>query len=210
MRSTLPPRAARLLRRMPRMTVYSGMELLLLSLVAVQAARLVWAGLAPIGPLGTWQASMPLPPPSAAAQNWTFDPFFRLDGASGPAVVTSLPLTLHGVREDRASGRGSAIIGTPDGQQASYVVGEEIMPGVRLQKVQFDSVTLSRNGVEEQLFLDQSSPAGGASAAKTLSAAPAARQGAGSRPQPSRSPGSAGAIPPLPRTLPRPPLGKNQ
>jgi general secretion pathway protein C len=85
-------------------------------------------------------------------------------------VVTSLPLTLHGVREDRATGRGSAIIATPDGQQNSIGVGEEIMPGVTLTGVGPDSVTISRGGVAEQLFL------GAAPAGETLpdaSAAPA-------------------------------------
>jgi general secretion pathway protein C len=73
--------------------------------------------------------------------------------------VTSLNLKLFGVREDRASGRGSAIIGIGDGQQRSFLVGDEVMPGVTLTAVGFDSVTVSRGGAPEQLFLDQSPPA---------------------------------------------------
>jgi general secretion pathway protein C len=73
--------------------------------------------------------------------------------------VTSLNLKLFGVREDRASGRGSAIIGTQDGQQRSFAVGEEIIPGVTLTAVGFDNITVSRGGTAEQLFLDQSPPA---------------------------------------------------
>lgn len=92
--------------------------------------------------------------PSAFA---AFDPFFRLNlGADGPGVVTSLNLTLHGVRADSVSGRGSAIIGLPDGVQNSYAVGEEIVPGAVLAAVAFDSVTILRDGARETLYLDQS------------------------------------------------------
>ena len=80
-------------------------------------------------------------------------------------MVTSLNLTLFGIREDRASGRGSAIVATPDGVQRSYMVGEEIMPGVRLAGVEFDSITIDRGGTSEQLYLDQSQPATVAGAA---------------------------------------------
>ena len=86
----------------------------------------------------------------------------------GPTVVTSLNLKLYGVREDRATGRGAAIIALPDGRQMNFAVGEEIMPGVTLTAVGFDNVTISRNGTAEQIFLDQSGPAqavGGAPAA---------------------------------------------
>ena len=85
--------------------------------------------------------------------------------SAAPVVVTSLAVQLFGVRVDRASGRDGAILSTPDGVQGSYAVGDEIMPGVRLAAVREDGVTLSRNGVREQLFLDQSVPAANAAAA---------------------------------------------
>lgn len=162
MRLALDPRARRLLRRLPRNTVYSTMELVLLSLLAVQCARLAWTLVTPLGPVGDWKAGSALRPasPGSSAVLGSFDPFFRLSGGGAtPAVVTSLNLKLFGVREDRASGRGSAIIGTPDGQQRSFAVGEEIMPGVTLTAVGYDNVTVSRGGTAEQLFLDQSTPA---------------------------------------------------
>jgi general secretion pathway protein C len=128
----------------------------------MQCARLVWALVTPLGPVGEWKTAAALRPvqqPSSALLG-SFDPFFRATaGAATPAVVTSLNLQLFGVREDRASGRGSAIIGLADGQQRSFVIGEEIMPGVTLTGVGFDNVTVSRNGAPEQLFLDQSPPA---------------------------------------------------
>jgi len=167
MRLALDPRARRLLRRVPRTTVYSAMELLLLSVLAVQCARLVWTLVTPVGPGGEWKAAAALrpPAPASAALLGSFDPFFRVNNqGAAPVVVTSLNLKLFGVREDRASGRGSAIIATPDGTQRNFAVGEEIVPGVTLTGVAFDHVTVSRGGTSEQLFLDQSSaaPAAGA------------------------------------------------
>jgi general secretion pathway protein C len=157
MRLTLDPRARRLLRRVPRTNVYTLLELALLSLLAIQCARLVWTIATPVGPVGDWKAG--IGPSAPAGLLGSFDPFFRLSAAGGPVVVTSLNLKLHGVRQDQASGRGSAIIATPDGQQKSFAVGDEIVPGVTLTEVGFDSVTLSRGGAAEQLFMDQSSDA---------------------------------------------------
>jgi general secretion pathway protein C len=159
MRQPVDIRSARLLARLPRPTVYTLAELVLLVLIAVQAARLVWILVTPVGPVGDWRPANMLAAPGDPSALASFDPFFRLSGGAGPAVVTSLNLKLYGVREDRASGRGSAIIALPDGRQASFAVGEEIMPGVTLSAVGFDNVTISRNGQAEQIFLDQSPPA---------------------------------------------------
>jgi general secretion pathway protein C len=173
MRQEVEISPARLLVRMQRPTVYTLAELLLLLLIAVQAARLVWILLVPVGPVGDWKAAGALTAPADSSALVAFDPFFRLDGAAGPAVVTSLNLKLYGVREDRATGRGSAIIALPDGRQMDFAVGEEIMPGVTLTAVGFDNVTISRNGVAEQIFLDQSPPAQTIGAPETVAQAPA-------------------------------------
>lgn len=197
MRMSLSPRARRLLRRVPRTTVYSAMELLLLSLLAVQCARLFWALLTPLGPVGEWKTAAALRPvvQASPALLGSFDPFFRLAGTSNaPVVVTSLNIKLFGVREDRASGRGSAIIGTAEGQQRSYAVGEEIMPGVTLTAVGFDNVTITRAGTPEQIFLDQpASPTEG-----TL-------PGANFAPAPPPPASVMPAVPPAPQTAPPPP-----
>ena len=161
MRIGLDPRTRRLLRRLPPTNIYSLAEVALIGLLAVQCARLFWTVLTPVGSVGEWQASVPAAPVAAASPELlaTFDPFFRLAGDTAPVAVTSLDLKLFGVREDRASGRGSAIIGIPEGQQRSFVVGEEIMPGVVLVGVGFDHVTITRSGAREQVFIDQSAPA---------------------------------------------------
>jgi general secretion pathway protein C len=142
---------------------------LLILVLTVQFARLVWAVFAPVGPIGDWQ-SQTVARVASGPTDAAFDPFFRLQAAAGPVQVTSLSLKLFGVRVDSATGRGSAIIATPDGQQSSFAVGEDVMPGVRLVKVDFDGVTIERGGASEQIFLDQSvaapliSPAGGGAA----------------------------------------------
>ena len=156
MRISLDSRAQRLLHRVSRTNIYTGLELLLLSLLAIQCARLAWTIVTPVGPIGDWRPDSALRPAAPAGLLGSFDPFFRISGQSGPVVVTSLNLTLYGIRQDQASGRGSAIIATPDGVQRSFAVGEEIVPGVTLTSVDFDSVTISRGGTREQLFMDQS------------------------------------------------------
>ncbi len=187
------PRTGRLLGRLPRFTALSAVELLLLALIAVQAARLVWTLVTPVGPVGEWRTPATLMAGGDAALA-EFDPFFRLSAAGGPAVVTSLNLKLYGVREDRATGRGSAIIALPDGTQRSFGVGEEIVPGVTLASVGFDHVTINRGGTAEQIFLDQSEPAGAAANAPPTAptAAPAPSQ-PGSTPAPAPAPPSTGA-----------------
>lgn len=164
MRLVLDARARAFMRRVPVTTVYTGAELLLIALLAVQGARLVWAVATPVGPVGTWRPEQGALPGSAQAILRGFDPFFRINGgdAAGPAVVTDLQLTLFGTRIDEAQGGGSAIVAGPDGVQQSVAVGQEIMPGVRLKSVAFDHVTIDRGGAAEDLFLvqaDASAPA---------------------------------------------------
>jgi general secretion pathway protein C len=114
---------------------------------------LVWTLFAPVDPVGEWRSRAAAPPSDSVFSE--FDPFFRRSNAG---AATALNLKLYGVREDRATGRGSAILALPDGSQRSFGVGEEIMPGVTLASVGFDSVTINRGAVGEQIFLDQSRP----------------------------------------------------
>jgi general secretion pathway protein C len=183
MRLMIDARARRILRRLPRVNVYSVAELLLLALVAVQGARLIWAVLNPVAPVGDWR------PVQVSATGTDilsgFDPFFRLSAASSSqATVTSLQLTLFGTRIDEAMGRGSAILAGPDGVQKSVEVGEEIVPGVRLKAVAFDHITVDRGGAAEDLFLDQSGavapvqPGAGATMPGAPASSPVANAGA--------------------------------
>lgn len=144
--------------RMSPDSVVSGLELLVLALLALQVARLGWTIATPVTPLGRWEPAAAAAPVTTGGLS-DYDPFFRSNVSNAAVVVSSLELTLLGTRVDSVSGRGSAIIATQDGQQASYLVGETVLPGVTLQAVAFDNVTLARGGVAESLFLDQSSDA---------------------------------------------------
>lgn len=131
-------------------------------MTAVQTARLFWILITPVGPVNDWRApSVNIVPQSARMALFAgFDPFFRNDAAAAsPQNVTSLSLTLFGVRTNESSGGGSAIIAGEDGVQNSFAIGEEVAPGVTLDSVAFDHVILSRGGVKESLYLDQSVPA---------------------------------------------------
>lgn len=129
-----------------------------LILLGVQLSRLALATFTPAGPLGH-----PVSSGSAAAAEkiaLRFDPFFRAEATqAGAAMVTGLPLKLYGTRQDFATGRGSAIIATPDGVQSSFAVGDAVMPGARLVVVAGDHVEIERSGARERLYLDQSVPA---------------------------------------------------
>lgn len=168
----VPRQSARRLAR--RISIYKSVELLLIAALAVLAARLVWAVVTPLGPMGAWRLNEPGVEEGAADILRGATPFFRLDPArpDAPAAsVTSLNLTVFGIRLDSATGRGSAIIATPDGVQQSFLVGDEILPGVTLKAVAFDHITLVRGGSEEALFIDQS---GGAQAITQPSPEPGA------------------------------------
>lgn len=138
-------------------------ERLLLALLALQIVRLIWVVLTPVGSFGPWEGRQAqiLSPSARQALFASFDPFFRTGAPQqqGGGVVTSLALTVYGIRLNEGSGLGSAIISTPDGVQNSFAVGDEILPGVVLKAVAFDHVTIDRGGVAEQVFLDQSTPA---------------------------------------------------
>ncbi|MBZ9646197.1 PDZ domain-containing protein [Sphingobium sp. 3R8] len=180
------------------------LERVLLVLLALQLVRLVWAVVAPVGSFGPWEGRQAqiLSPSARQALFASFDPFFRTGAPqqAGSGVVTSLALTLYGVRLNEGSGLGSAIIAAPDGVQNSYAVGDEILPGVVLKAVAFDHVTIDRGGAEEQIFIDQSTPAPEAEPA----AAVASVQGAGwqsAAPPPPAAPGAGPTVDSLKRDI---------
>jgi len=141
----------------------------MIALIAVLAARLAWAVLTPVSPLGDWAKSTGAEP-AQLSRFLGFDPFFRNQPADGAPVVTSLQLVLFGIRMNEASGGGSAIIEVPGDGQQSFGVGEEIMPGVTLKAVAYDHVVIARGGAAEQLYVAQGGgrdPAAPAPAADT-------------------------------------------
>lgn len=171
-------------RKAPAVRWTAIIELCLLAGIAFQFARLLWAIVTPVDAYGDWRGRQAVIPPPAARQALfaSFDPFYRAQpSGGGEAVVTSLALTLFGVRVNEGSGEGSAIIATPDGAQASYGVGDEILPGVMLKEVAFDHVVIDRGGAAENIFLDQSQAA---PVAAPEGGAPSAAPGFGEPPPP--------------------------
>ena len=135
---------------------------LLAALCVALLANLFWVVAGPLGSIGNWKPKQPavLTASARIALYASFDPFSRTTSAAGGEVaITSLSLTLFGTRVNEFSGSGSAILAGANGMQQSYLVGTEVMPGVILSEVAFDHVVLTRNGVRESLFLDQSVPA---------------------------------------------------
>src|SRR3546814_5146849 len=91
----------------------AAVEKLFLGLLALLCAALVWAVLTPVGSFGPWEGRQARFLSVAARQALfsRFDPFYR----GGPpqadgGVVTSLALTVYGIRLNEGSGLGSAIV----------------------------------------------------------------------------------------------------
>ena len=154
-------RFGNLARWYDRQGLYPVLCAILAVFLLIQAVRLVWLILTPLGPVGDYRANDVeiLSPQARLTLFSSFDPFFRSGAAQSANVVTSLQLTLFGIRMNEGSGLGSAILAGPDGVQTNYAVGEEILSGVTLSSVAFDHVIIDRGGVRESLYLDQSIPA---------------------------------------------------
>lgn len=129
----------------------TALELLLVLLLAAQAARLLWLMLIPNGPIGSSMHDIghvgtitPLP---------AIDVFFRrVTTASSPSGSSeALGYTLFGVRRQSGDG-GSAILGK-DGEQMSYTLGSEIAPGIVLVAVGVEHAVLAADNVRYRLEL---------------------------------------------------------
>ena len=142
-------------RWLPR-DVHFWLKALILALVAVQLTRLLWAIVTPVGPFGDWRPAMPrqLSAEAQTALLSSIDPFYRAGAMQAAPASAALPagLELFGTREGSGGLPGSAIIGTPE-EQKSYVVGEEVAPGVKLAAVAFDHVILDRGGVRQTVYM---------------------------------------------------------
>jgi len=163
-------------RRLPVTGLHDLLWWALAATIALLSAVLLWMIVTPVSPLGAWRpAEVRVMSPAARATLFAgFDPFNRTNAPTaviGSETVTSLALTLFGVRVNAATGGGSAIIAGADGIHQVYKTGSEVIPGVILAGVHFDHVSLSRNGSNELLYLDQSKPAPGAET--VLAASPA-------------------------------------
>lgn len=129
-------------------------EIVVVALLALQVARLGWLALSPIAPGGdsaatVTAATVPAPPPSLP----TIDVFFRNATVGSSGTGEALGYRLFGVRSVAGDG-GSAILGK-DGEQASYAVGREVAPGIKLASIGKEHVVLTANGARHRLDLPQ-------------------------------------------------------
>ena len=180
-------RVARLYERHGR-SVPPLVNLVLAVAVAWLLAQLVWA-LAPVPEGARWQ-----PPPPAAAPPRAVTPAGgglakqrppppvgrdEADAAAEgveDAPDTRLSLNLLGILagEDRQS---RALIGSSNGEEKPYAIGDAVVSGVKLQSIFPDRVILSRAGKLETLRLNKDAPTSAqALAARNQSAAAAASQ----------------------------------
>ncbi len=137
----------------PQRSLRVATEVLIVVLLGVQAARLGWIVLSPSA---VSAPSAGVPGEDRLAILKRFDPFFRAAPEALTAATTQA-FRLHGVRVG-GGGSGSAIIGTPDGQQQSFAVGDEVAPNVRLVSVAEDHVVLARGGVRSTLHFPPAAP----------------------------------------------------
>ncbi|WP_199554799.1 type II secretion system protein N [Sandaracinobacteroides hominis] len=136
---------------------FNAGHLVLLAL-ALACALLGWRSFASITQPLPALPPFTAPPMADRALLARFDPFFPARAGSGENLpVTALPFSLHGVRADSATGRGSAIIASGDGQQQVYAVGDTVGDGVTLAAIAADHVVFDRGGTRETLWLDSGS-----------------------------------------------------
>ena len=155
-------------QRIP-LDLFTSLKALILSVLAVVSVQLVWAVVTPVVPFGDWRPATPrtLSAEAQSAVLATVDPFFRL-GSPGAETAAPVGLQLFGTRLGSDGIPGSAILGPPDGAQRSYVVGDEVAPGVKLAAVRFDRVELDRGGIRQVLAMpgaEEASPAAPSGAA---------------------------------------------
>ncbi|GAB5457762.1 MAG: hypothetical protein Hens3KO_07920 [Henriciella sp.] len=143
--------------------VRSAVEFCLVILLAIMAARLVWLVIAPISAVAILD-QRPLPAlMSDRSTRLTVDRTILARSnpfeTTGEVVVevptapeTKLNLRLAGLVMSTDAFGGSAQITTPDNKTARYAIGDEILPGVELERVLSDRVIINRNGASETLL----------------------------------------------------------
>ncbi|MFN4175678.1 type II secretion system protein N [Phenylobacterium sp.] len=154
----------------------TAVEIALAAGLAVQAARLTWTLVTPLGPVGKALATAPVRPPAADLSILAqFDPFFRLPAAApaGAAQSSGGGFVLYGVRV-QPGGRGSAILAASGGPQRFYDVGQEVEPGLILASVAADHVVLNRGGARLRVGFPRPTPGTVVLPMETLAPAPAA------------------------------------
>ena len=141
-------------------------EIVLVVGLAFLIARLVWLVVSPSASVATY-TQRPLPSPMRGALSGQaiavdrtvllrINPFQQgeEDVIVQDVPETNLNMNLDGLRmSTEGGGAGNAIIRTPDGVGKNYSVGDEILPGVTLERILSDRVIINRDGASETLML---------------------------------------------------------
>jgi hypothetical protein len=140
-----------------------------LALLALVVAHWGWAWFGP--------QSVALPRPAVDPDPVRTIREARLFGSAAPASVAAAPaatgeLRLLGLVSER-NGRGYALFRTPRGP-ALVAAGQEVSPGVRVESVRRDGVTLTENGARRDIDLREAKTASSRAAAPAKTAVAAA------------------------------------
>ncbi|NGY06801.1 type II secretion system protein GspC [Solimonas terrae] len=150
-------------RKLPPVAV-----LLLVIVIAWLSARLVWA-LIPTPAAARWQAPT-LPAQQATSHRQTdvqgivdhnlFGVYQAVPDAQSAAEApeTRLSLTLIGILSATQDRESRALIGSSNGDEKPYAIGDDVIRGVSLQAIFPDRVILSRDGSLETLRLNKDAP----------------------------------------------------
>ncbi|PXV66190.1 type II secretion system protein C (GspC) [Sinimarinibacterium flocculans] len=171
-------------RRLPPLA-----NLALAIVVAWLLSKMVWA-LMPVPEAARWQPPPPPPAPARAGRTpsagidrlLAAQLFGRYEAEAAPAgnvedaPDTRLSLNLLGILAG-ADRESRALIGTSNGEEKPYAIGDTVVSGVKLQSIFADRVILSRAGKLETLRLNKDAPSSAqAVAARNASAAAALPQ----------------------------------
>lgn len=142
--------------------------LLLVALLAWQAAHLLWA-LIPLPKSAAWTPAPGFADPAAARPTLNLDAlanahvFGQYQASASTASManapdTQLAFTLLGILAGSTEQESRALIASEGGSEGSYGIGRDVAPGITLQAIFLDRVILSRQGRLETLRLDKDAP----------------------------------------------------
>lgn len=129
-----------------RVAPMRALQWVLLSVLALQVARLAWLIAVLPAPIGEPRAAATAVAPTQAG-NPGLDPFFPADSGSTQTIASGV--TLHGITS--GPGGASAILGAPEHGQVSLRVGESLQAGIRLVEIAGDYVVIESGEGRQRL-----------------------------------------------------------
>lgn len=141
-----------------RRWLFIGLQWLLVALALWYAAGLVWQILTPATPTA---APAFASAPQEQALRLAAQHVFGETGAGGSAdtaVATNSNIVVRGLIAAQGRRKGVAIVSLDGQPPVTIAEGEEIRPGVRLERVLSNQISINRQGVQESIFLSSASP----------------------------------------------------